>query len=317
MPALYTLGARAILGAHESGAPSGLCRSPASAGPQGGEGHLASLRRDGGHPLPRPPSAALPDRPRLRRLRRSRVLRARVELARRSPAYRETPGTDGLVHHAAFDSASARTLRDLFELVSGRPGTEVDVDGKRVPYARELWLPLFWIFVGAEAPSTYRRWRSPKTSRRSKSRSASSRSSGTSSSAGSRRSRPPTSRPAWRRSSAATRTRRSGTTPSASATRPWRRSTTRSASCGARSCVRARRGRPSGVHGLKADVLPPPPPPARAPEQRAARPAAGNEFRVQNPERDLDAVRALFDNFLVARQKTGERRPSSSRASRS
>ena len=27
-------------------------------------------------------------------------------------------------------------------------GTEVRVDGKNVPYGHELWLPLFWIFVG-------------------------------------------------------------------------------------------------------------------------------------------------------------------------
>jgi hypothetical protein len=25
------------------------------------------------------------------------------------------------------------------------------VDGKRVPYAHELWLPLFWVFLGGEA----------------------------------------------------------------------------------------------------------------------------------------------------------------------
>jgi hypothetical protein len=25
------------------------------------------------------------------------------------------------------------------------------VDGKKVPYAHELWLPLFWIFVAGEA----------------------------------------------------------------------------------------------------------------------------------------------------------------------
>jgi hypothetical protein len=68
-------------------------------------------------------------------------------------------------------------------------------------------------------------------------------------------------------------------------------------------------GKAFGVHGLKADILPPPPPPPPVPEQRAARPAAGNEFRVQNPERDLDAVRALYDNFLLARQKTGEQAP--------
>ena len=70
-----------------------------------------------------------------------------VELARRSPVYREQEGPEGPVHYAAFDSASARTLRDLFDLVSGRPGTEVTVDGKKVPYARELWLPLVWLFI--------------------------------------------------------------------------------------------------------------------------------------------------------------------------
>jgi hypothetical protein len=74
-----------------------------------------------------------------------------VALARQSPAYREETGRDGGVHHAAFDAGAARTLRDLFELVKGRPGTEVLVDGKKVPYAHELWLPLVWIFVGGEA----------------------------------------------------------------------------------------------------------------------------------------------------------------------
>jgi hypothetical protein len=73
-----------------------------------------------------------------------------VDLARRSPVYRETSSADGLRHQAGFDSASARLLRDLFDLVGQRPGTEVLVDGKRVPYAHEIWLPLMWIFVGAE-----------------------------------------------------------------------------------------------------------------------------------------------------------------------
>ena len=26
-------------------------------------------------------------------------------------------------------------------------GTDVLVDGRKVPYARELWLPLFWLFL--------------------------------------------------------------------------------------------------------------------------------------------------------------------------
>jgi hypothetical protein len=74
-----------------------------------------------------------------------------VALARRSPVYREETVAEGPMHQAAFDAAEARTLRDLFELVKGRSGTEVLVDGKKVPYAHELWLPLFWIFVGGEA----------------------------------------------------------------------------------------------------------------------------------------------------------------------
>ena len=72
-------------------------------------------------------------------------------LARESPVYAERDTADGKVHEAAFDPGAARTLRELFELVRGRPGTEVLVDGKKVPYAHELWLPLFWIFVGREA----------------------------------------------------------------------------------------------------------------------------------------------------------------------
>jgi hypothetical protein len=73
-----------------------------------------------------------------------------VELARRSPAYRETALGGRVVHHAAFDSAEAGTLHELFEIVGARPGTEVLVGGRKVPYAREIWLPLFWLFVGDE-----------------------------------------------------------------------------------------------------------------------------------------------------------------------
>jgi len=70
-----------------------------------------------------------------------------VALARRSPLYEEKPGAR---HQAAFETRDARVLRDLYVIVGGRPGTEVLVDGKRVPYASELWLPLFWLFVTGE-----------------------------------------------------------------------------------------------------------------------------------------------------------------------
>ena len=76
--------------------------------------------------------------------------RRALELAKRSPVYREALLGGRVVHHAEFDSADARLLRDLFGLVGERPGTEVTVDRKKPPYARELWLPLFWIFVRGE-----------------------------------------------------------------------------------------------------------------------------------------------------------------------
>lgn len=74
-----------------------------------------------------------------------------LALARRSPVFREEPGRDGTLYEAGFDAGEARTARDLFEILKERPDLEVRVDGKRVPYAHELWLPLFWMFVGGEA----------------------------------------------------------------------------------------------------------------------------------------------------------------------
>jgi hypothetical protein len=74
-----------------------------------------------------------------------------VALARKSSLYAERQEDGVTRHEAAFDTRDARVLRDLFQVVGARPGTDVSVDGKRVPYARELWLPLFWLFVTGEA----------------------------------------------------------------------------------------------------------------------------------------------------------------------
>jgi hypothetical protein len=73
-----------------------------------------------------------------------------VALARQSSQYAEAEAGGGARHRAAFDTRGARALRDIFDVVGSRPGTEVLVDGKRVPYASELWLPLFWLFVTGE-----------------------------------------------------------------------------------------------------------------------------------------------------------------------
>jgi hypothetical protein len=74
-----------------------------------------------------------------------------LALARQSPVFREEPGREGVSYHAAFDVSAARTLLGLFEIVKERPDLEVRVDGKKLPYAHELWLPLVWMFVGGEA----------------------------------------------------------------------------------------------------------------------------------------------------------------------
>ncbi len=70
-----------------------------------------------------------------------------LALARAAPAHREWEEAGVLVHRAEFGIAEAGRLHGLFQLVGERPGTEVLFDGKKVPYARELWLPLFWVFV--------------------------------------------------------------------------------------------------------------------------------------------------------------------------
>jgi hypothetical protein len=74
-------------------------------------------------------------------------------------------------------------------------------------------------------------------------------------------------------------------------------------------------GRIFGVHGLKADILPPPPPPPPVEALRVAPPPAASaraqetEIRVKNPERDAAAVQALYQRFLAERQKSGETAP--------
>ena len=69
--------------------------------------------------------------------------------------------------------------------------------------------------------------------------------------------------------------------------------------------LRAREeGKPFGVHGLRAEQLPPPaPPPPRVP--RAAAPASG-EIRVTDASHDSAAVRALYERFVEEQRRAGE-----------
>lgn len=70
-----------------------------------------------------------------------------LDLARGSAEYRETGSGDQFRHRARFFPADALRLRDLFEITGGLPLTDVLIDDRPVPYARELWLPLVWFML--------------------------------------------------------------------------------------------------------------------------------------------------------------------------
>ncbi|HXW05549.1 MAG TPA: hypothetical protein VD833_09990 [Vicinamibacterales bacterium] len=70
-----------------------------------------------------------------------------LELARASAEYRQRTENGVARHRARFHPQDARQLRDLFEIVGRLDATEVLVDDRPVPYARELWLPLLWLLI--------------------------------------------------------------------------------------------------------------------------------------------------------------------------
>ncbi len=70
-----------------------------------------------------------------------------VDMARKSAEYREVGSGAEFRHRARYFSRDALQLRDLFHIVGGQQGTEVLIDDRPVPYARELWLPLFWLLL--------------------------------------------------------------------------------------------------------------------------------------------------------------------------
>jgi hypothetical protein len=71
-----------------------------------------------------------------------------LALARQSDEYTEFTEDGARRHRARFFPADRPLrVRDLYELVGPVPGTDVLVDDKPVPYARELWLPLVWFLI--------------------------------------------------------------------------------------------------------------------------------------------------------------------------
>lgn len=71
-----------------------------------------------------------------------------VELARQASEYREVGTGDTLRHRARYLAGDAAKLQKLWQVVGVYDSCEVLVDDRPVPYARELWLPLFFFLVG-------------------------------------------------------------------------------------------------------------------------------------------------------------------------
>ena len=70
-----------------------------------------------------------------------------LQIAHASAEYREVGAGSTLRHRARFWASDAARLRDLFEIVGPSDATEVLIDDRPVPYARELWLPLVWFLI--------------------------------------------------------------------------------------------------------------------------------------------------------------------------
>ncbi len=70
-----------------------------------------------------------------------------LELARGAADFRQVGTGAALRYRARFVSSDAARLRDLFQIVGPSDATEVLIDDRPVPYARELWLPLVWFLL--------------------------------------------------------------------------------------------------------------------------------------------------------------------------
>ncbi len=70
-----------------------------------------------------------------------------LKLARASAEYHETGTGAAFRHRARFETGGAAKLRELWDIVGRLPTIEVLVNGRAIPYARELWLPLMWFLI--------------------------------------------------------------------------------------------------------------------------------------------------------------------------
>ena len=72
---------------------------------------------------------------------------AALAIATSSSGYLETGMGEGLRHRARFTPDQVGALRDLWQLVGRFDTSEVLIDDRPLPFARELWLPLLWYLL--------------------------------------------------------------------------------------------------------------------------------------------------------------------------
>jgi len=70
-----------------------------------------------------------------------------LALARESTDFEQTGAGTDTRYSARFRVADAARLLEIFNVVQGAPGTRVLMDGKTLPYGRELWIPLVRFFI--------------------------------------------------------------------------------------------------------------------------------------------------------------------------
>lgn len=70
-----------------------------------------------------------------------------LKLAGEAEEFRETGSGKAHRFRARFLSSEAVKLKELFQIVGTSDATEVLIDDRPVPYARELWLPLVWFLL--------------------------------------------------------------------------------------------------------------------------------------------------------------------------
>lgn len=70
-----------------------------------------------------------------------------VEIARGAEEYLEVGSAERFRHRARFLPRHVERLRELWAVVGSLDEAEVLIDDRPLPYARELWLPLFWFLL--------------------------------------------------------------------------------------------------------------------------------------------------------------------------